>query len=112
LFTENIDVLLQYEKRQFRKTEFGEVWDEFVNGFVPENPLNWTHNEAEAAIAFIHSDDGNFGQNERLYGNRQLTTPDTTQSIFHVWHLLSHRTIPAHGSCMHIPGYDSPRSQL
>jgi hypothetical protein len=112
LFTENIDVLLKYQNKQFRKTEFGEVWDEFVHKFVPENPISWTHLQAEPDIVFIHSDDSNYGQNERLFGNQSLAAPETTQSIFHVWHLLSHGTIPVHGSCMHIPGYDFPRHRL
>lgn len=112
LFTENIDVLLQYENDRFRKTEFGDMWDEFVRGFVPEHPLSWTHGQAEPDIVVIHSDDSNYGQNERLFGNRSLTAPDSTQSVFHLWHLLSHGTIPAHGSCMHIPGYSFPRQQL
>ncbi|MCA0755931.1 hypothetical protein KP806_12810 [Paenibacillus sp. N4] len=112
LFTENIDVLLQYGDGRFRKTEFGDVWDEFVRGFVPEHPLTWTHRDADPDIVFIHSDDSNYGQNARLFGNRGLAAPDATQSVFHVWHLLSHGTIPAHGSCMHIPGYDFPRHRL
>lgn len=112
LFTENIDALLQNENGTFRKTEFGDVWDEFVRGFVPENPLSWTHLEADPDIVVIHSDDSNYGQNERLYGNRGLAAPAASQSVFHVWHLLSHGTIPAHGSCMHIPGFAFPRHRL
>lgn len=112
LFTENIDVLLQYDGGRFRKTEFGEVWHEFAHRFVPEHPLGWTHRDVDPDIVFIHADDGNYGQNERLYGNRTLPAPETTQSVFHVWHLLSHGTIPAHGSCMHIPGFDFPRHRL
>jgi hypothetical protein len=112
LFTENIDALLRYENSRFLKTEFGEVWDEFARKFVPEHPLEWSHSEANADIVFIHADDSNYGQNERLYGNRQLRAEDASQSVFHVWHLLSHGTIPAHGSCMHIPGYSFPRHEL
>ncbi|MBW7460567.1 hypothetical protein K0U00_41535, partial [Paenibacillus sepulcri] len=113
LFTENIDALMTYNKyRQFRKTEFGEIWDEFARRFVPDQPLNWRHSEADPDIAFIHADDSNYGQNERLFGNRRQPAPETTQSVFHVWHLLSHGTIPAHGSCMHIPGYVFPRHEL
>ncbi|QTH44469.1 hypothetical protein J4772_08775 [Cohnella sp. LGH] len=112
LFAENVDVLLKYEGGEFRKTEFGEVWEEFARKYVPENPLSWSHSEAEPDIAFIHADDSNYGQNERLYGNHGLTAGDEGKSVFHVWHLLSHRTIPAHGSCMHIPGYSFPRHKL
>jgi hypothetical protein len=116
LFTENVDVLLKFENNQFRRTEFGEVWNEFVRGFIPQHPLSWNHGQVDPDIVFIHSDDSNYGQNDRLFGNRELQESTTTlhgsQSIFHVWHLLSHGTIPAHGSCLHIPGYDFPRKWL
>jgi hypothetical protein len=112
LFAENVDVLLQYGQGRFRKTEFGEVWEEFTRQYVPSNPLPWGHLDAEADIAFIHADDSNYGQNERLYGNRELTAGEEGLSVFHVWHLLSHGRIPAHGSCLHIPGYTFPRHKL
>jgi len=112
LFAENVDTLLKYEHSGFRKTEFGEVWEEFARKYVPENPLPWSHLEAEPDIAFIHADDSDYGQNERLYGNRALTAGDEGRSVFHVWHLLSHGSLPAHGSCMHIPGYSFPRHKL
>jgi len=129
LFAENVDALLQYGQERwarqgqgqiqvqgqglaFRKTEFGEVWEEFARKYVPENPLPWGHLEAAPDIAFIHADDSNYGQNERLYGNHGLTAGEESASVFHVWHLLSHGRIPAHGSCMHIPGYAFPRHKL
>lgn|GEM_PF-519502 len=112
LFTENIDALARFDGTGFRKTEFGEVWDRFIREFVPAHPLAWGHREANPDIAIIHSDDSNYGQNERLYGNRRPAGAEHSTSIFHVWHLLSHGTIPAHGSCMHIPGYASPRAIL
>jgi len=112
LFTENVDVLLRYKDGLFLRTEFGEVWSEFVRDFVPNHPLSWSHRDAKADIAFVHADDSNYGQNERLFGNRTVPAPESTKSIFHVWHLLSHGTIPAHGSCMHIPGYNFPRHRL
>ncbi|MBD2846875.1 hypothetical protein IDH44_16890 [Paenibacillus sp. IB182496] len=112
LFTENIDVLLRYDGERFSRTEFGDVWASFVREFVPAHPLSWSHADADPDIVFIHSDDSNYGQNARLFGNRELEGTHESQSIFHVWHLLSHGTIPAHGSCMHIPGYTFPRQQL
>lgn len=114
LFVENIDVLLRHKPEGFMKTEFGEVWLQFVRKFIPENPLTWHHSQADPDIAVIHSDDSNYGQNERLFGNRTLQTQAITQSqsVFHIWHLLSRGTIPLHGSCLHIPGYDFPRHQL
>lgn len=112
LFAENIDVLLKHGANGFETTEFGEVWLEFVGKFVPEHPLTWHHSQAVADIAVIHSDDGNYGQNERLFGNRALAGPERSRSVFHIWHVLSRGTIPAHGSCMHIPGYDFPRHEL
>lgn len=111
LFVENVDVLLRFTGERFERTAFGEVWEAFVRGFVPAHPLTWSHREADPDIAIIHSDDGNYGQNERLYGDRG-SGPERSESIFHVWHLVSHGTIPAHGSCMHIPGFDFPRHRL
>ncbi|MGG4035975.1 hypothetical protein ABEV74_19995 [Paenibacillus cisolokensis] len=112
LFVENADAMLRYGDGKFRTTEFGEAWLDFTRGFVPAHPLAWSHAEAEADIAFVFADEGNYGQNARLLGNRSAPAPETTQSVFHVWHLLSHGTIPAHGSCMHIPGFDFPRHRL
>jgi hypothetical protein len=112
LFTENVDVLLRYSKGGFRRTEFGEVWQQFAREFMPANQLLWTHNQALADIALICADDGNYGQHARLLGNRTQAVPEETQSLFHAWHLLSRGTIPAHGSCMHIPGFDFPRHRL
>lgn len=112
LFVENIDVLMKHTSTGFETTEFGEVWKEFVRKFIPEHSLTWHHSQANPDIAIIHSDDGNYGQNERLFGNRTLGGLGGSQSVFHIWHLLSRGTIPAHGSCMHIPGYDFPRHEL
>lgn len=112
LFVENIDCLIHNTANGYRKTAYGEVWEEFVRKFVPENPLGWSHRDADPDIVVIHSDDSNYGQNERLFGNRTLTDVQASQSIFHIWHLLSHGTIPAHGSCMHIPGFDFPRHEV
>ncbi|MFC6456142.1 hypothetical protein [Paenibacillus vulneris] len=114
LFTENIDVLMQNTSNGFRTTAFGEVWKQFVRQFVPENPLAWHHLQADADIVVIHSDDSNYGQNERMFGNRALGKQSCphSESVFHIWHLLSRGAIPAHGSCMHIPGYDFPRHEL
>ncbi|WP_248927541.1 hypothetical protein [Paenibacillus hamazuiensis] len=112
LFAENIDVLLRHTPAGFEATEFGEVWKEFTGKFVPEHPLGWSHLEADPDIAVIHSDDGNYGQNERLFGNRELAGEEHSSSVFHIWHLLSRGTIPAHGGCMHIPGFEFPRHEL
>ncbi|MFC5653614.1 hypothetical protein ACFPYJ_31740 [Paenibacillus solisilvae] len=112
LFAENIDVLLHHRENRLVRTEFGEAWHRFVNDYVPRHPLVWRHDQASADIAVIHSEDSNYGQNARLYGNRELQVPESSKSIFPVWHLLSHGKIPSHGSCMHIPGYDFPRHVL
>ncbi|NOU96833.1 hypothetical protein GC093_26955 [Paenibacillus sp. LMG 31456] len=112
LFTENIDVLMKHTGSGFKRTEFGEVWKEFTGKFVPENPITWDHSQVDPDIVIIHSDDSNYGQNERLFGNPELVGSKGSQSIFQIWHLLSRGTIPAHGSCMHIPGYNFPRHEL
>ncbi|MGF7031756.1 hypothetical protein J2T17_002670 [Paenibacillus mucilaginosus] len=112
LFVENVDVLLRHSPQGFRQTEFGEVWEQFTRSFVPAHPLSWNHTRAEADIAVIHSDDANYGQNERSFGSRTFVSGEAQQSVFHIWHLLSRGTIPSHGSCMHIPGYEFPRHEL
>lgn len=112
LFTENADVLLTYGDSGFRNTEFGDVWQQFVREFVPAHPLKWTHQDAVADIVIIHSDDSNYGQNERPFGVRELSMPAESQSVFQIWHLISHGTLPAHGNNMHIPGFDFPRHEL
>jgi hypothetical protein len=112
LFAENIDVLLKYRDSNFIKSEFGEVWDEFIHKFIPENPLTWDFTMADPDIVIIHSDDSNYGQNARIFGSRTWDDVAPSQSIFHIWHLLSRGAIPAHGSCQHIPGFDFPRHVL
>ncbi|ULL17137.1 hypothetical protein DVH26_23455 [Paenibacillus sp. H1-7] len=114
LFVENVDVLMKHTSGGFVTTEFGDVWQEFVRRFIPEHPLHWHHSQAEADIVVIHSDDSNYGQNKWLFGNRTMDTADVTlsESVFAIWHLLSRGAIPAHGSCMHIPGYSFPRHEL
>lgn len=112
LFVENIDVLMRHSHLGFETTEFGDVWKEFTHKFIPEHTLSWHHSQANPDIVIIHSDDSNYGQNERLFGNRSLTDLGGSMSVFHIWHLLSRGAIPAHGSCMHIPGYDFPRHEL
>ncbi|MGG1514176.1 hypothetical protein ABE504_02105 [Paenibacillus oryzisoli] len=112
LFVENVDVLLHHKGNSFAKTAYGDVWERFVKDFVPNHPLGWTHHEASPDIVLIHSEDSNYGQNARLYGNRELEPAESTKSIFAAWHLLSQGSIPAHGSCMHIPGYTFPRHEL
>ncbi|WP_199614042.1 hypothetical protein [Paenibacillus alkalitolerans] len=112
LFVENIDVLLRSTGRGFEKTEFGEIWTEFARKYVPEHPLTWDYSQADPDIVIIHSDDSNYGQNKNLFGNRNLEADTHSQSVFHIWHLLSRGEIPPHGSCMHIPGFDFPRHEL
>jgi len=123
LFTEGSDVLLRFgpgggEGRhdggggRARLTEFGEAWRRFRRDYVPRHPLAWSHRDVSAGTAIIWTDNSNYGQNARLFGNRELAPGDGGDAIFRVWHLVSHGTIPAHGSCMHIPGYEFPRARL
>ena len=113
LFVENIDVLVRHRGAGFfEKTVHGEVWQEFVRDFVPRHPLQWTHRDARADVALVHADDSDFGRAARPFGNRAAIAPETSRSVFGAWHALSHGQIPAHGSCLHIPGYDFPRHRL
>lgn len=113
LFVENLDALLRHSRPDgFALTEHGEVWREFRESFVPSNPLHWSFAEADADIVLIHAEDSDFGRHAQPFGNRLATAPDTAASVFEAWNLLSHGTIPAHGSSLHIAGYDFPRARL
>lgn len=113
LFTENIDVLIRHlGEDRFARTEFGEVWDEFVRDFIPRNPLSWSFDQATADIALVHAEDSNFGRGTLPFGNRRATAPTESESIFAAWHVLSHGSIPPDGSCMHIDRYRFPRHTL
>lgn len=113
MFVENVDVLLQHSHEAgFELTEYGEVWREFREGFVPANPLHWRFDQADADIVLIHAEDSDFGRHTQPFGNRLATAPETAASVFEAWNLLSHGTIPAHGSSLHIPGYEFPRRLL
>ena len=112
LFTENVDVLARYDGDRFHRTEFGEVWAEFVRDFVPAHPLAWTFRDARPSTVLIHAEDSNFGRGIRPFGDRTRTADERSNSIFQAWHLLSRGTIPRHGSCLHIDGFPSPRKQL
>jgi hypothetical protein len=112
LFVENVDALLRNGPSGLAATEFGAVVETFARGFAPSHPLSWCHGDARPDVAVVASDDGYYGGKARPFGNR-LQEPDRRMtSVFEIWHLLSGGRIPAHGSCMHIPGYDFPRHQL
>ncbi|SEE95163.1 hypothetical protein [Ruania alba] len=112
MFTEGLDVLMQHTSEGFLASEYGQVWLEFVRSFVPANPLRWSFRDATATIAFIHAEDSNYGQDDRPFGQPDGRAPERSRSIFDVWHLLSHGSIPRNGTCMHIPGFEFPRHQL
>lgn len=113
MFVENVDVLVRHSlSAGFALTEYGEVWREFRADFVPANPLRWRFDQADADIVLIHAEDSDFGRHTQPFGNRLATAPDTAASVFEAWNLLSHGTIPAHGSSLHIPGYEFPRQRL
>lgn len=114
LFVENVDGLARHlGDGEFRATEFGEAWLEFVRDFVPANPVPWSHRDAAPRVALVHAEDSNFGRGDRPFGKRHDTAPERSHTVFQAWHLLSHGQIPAHGSVQHIPGFDDhPRSRL
>lgn len=112
LFTEAVDVLARYDGRGFRRTEFGEVWHEFTSRYVRDHPLRWTFRDARPSTVLIHAEDSNFGRGVRPFGDRDRSADERSDSIFHAWHLLSHGSIPRHGTCMHIEGFESPRARL
>lgn len=112
LFVENIDTLVTHDSGGFLKTEFGEVWSRFVREYIPATPVTWSHDQARADIVLIHAEDSDFGRHTQPFGNRLATAPAEASSVFEAWHLLSHGSIPAHGSCQHIPGYENPPRAL
>lgn len=113
LFVENVDALLRHDGGgSFARTEFGAVWEEFVRDFVPRHPLTWRFDEATADIAIVAADDSDFGRGHQPFGARDRTAPETARSLFQAWHALSGGSIPSHGSCQHIDGFDFPRHRL
>ena len=113
LFVENVDVLIRHlGTGRFERTAHGEAWSEFVRDFVPRHPLRWSHRDARADIALVHADDSDFGRGARPFGNRDATAPPTSRSVFEAWHAVSHGMLPAHGSCLHAPGYEFPRHRM
>lgn len=113
LFTENIDVLIHHRgDDRFERTEFGDVWDEFVRDFIPRTPLEWSFADVRPDIVLIHAEDSNFGRGVLPFGDRGAVAPEESLSIFAAWHVLSHGSIPPDGSCMHIDRYTFPRHSL
>lgn len=113
LFTENIDALIHHRgDDRFERTEYGDVWDEFVHNFVPLTPLKWSFADARPNIVLIHAEDSNFGRGVMPFGNRGTDAPGESWSIFAAWNLLSHGSMPLEGSCMHIDRYTFPRHSL
>jgi hypothetical protein len=94
LFTENVDPLCRFDGRSFRKTEFGDIHQEFVRSFIPEHPLDHSHRDFHPRVALVRSDDcdwnagGGFG-GHGLYGSLELQGNDATRSPFDAFHLLS-----------------------
>lgn len=57
MFTESIDPLAKNEDGLLVKTEFGEIYEEFIKKFVKENPRHYDHSMVDLDIVIIHSDD-------------------------------------------------------
>lgn len=116
LFAENIDPLAVYSEGGFEKTEFGDIFEEFIKKFIPENPRLYDHTMLEPEIVIIRSDDtdwsiaGGFG-GRGLYGSKSLHGDYKTQSVFKIFNLLSHGRIPESGISFWIPDYSFPTSK-
>ena len=83
LFTENIDVLIHHRGHdRFERTEFGDVWDEFVRDFIPLTPLEWSFADARPDIVLTHAEDSNFGRGTLPFGNRGASAPRASKSVF------------------------------
>lgn len=115
LFTENIDPLAIHTNNGFRKTEFGDIFEEFIKKFVPENPINYNHSMVDPDIVIIRSDDtdwnsdgGFFGRG--LYGSTTLKSNFKTSSVFQIFNLLSFGKIPVNGLTFWLDQYKFPSS--
>lgn len=105
MFTENVDILARYQKDGFIKTEFGEILNEFIHKFIPENPRFYNHSMADPDIVMIRSDDTAWGTEEHPYGNNSLTFDYKSKTSFKVFNLLSRGRIPANGITFFLPQY-------
>lgn len=115
LFVENIDGLVRYGSGGFRKTEFGEAFERFAKEFVPAHPLPYTYADASADIVVIRSDDGEItsapaGMGAKLYGG-DFPRDERTQSVFQVFHLLSHGTVTKNGITFFLPEFEYPAAK-
>lgn len=89
----------------FVKTEFGEIFDEFVHKFIPENPRFYDHSMADPDIVLIRSDDTEWGAEEHPYGNSSLTFDYKSKTPFKVFNLLSLGSISSNGIIFFLPQY-------
>ncbi|MFO7612107.1 MAG: hypothetical protein R6W99_06455, partial [Clostridia bacterium] len=97
MFTENVDILARYTTRGFEKTEFGEILEEFIKKFIPENPRPYSHAMADPDIVLIRSDDTEWGCEVHPYGNNALGFNHGSKTPFKVFNLLSRGLIPNNG---------------
>lgn len=118
LFVENVDPLARYSDHNgFALTEFGEIFREFIQDYVPNHPLPYRYSQAMADVALVRSDDALFDANggfsgHRMYGSHELDIDSSITSIFRAWHLLSHGHIPASGPIWLLPDGKSPKGHF
>lgn len=113
MYTENIDPLAVYNGQNFQKTEFGEVFEEFIKKFIPCHPRFYNHSMIQPDIVVIRSDDGVISDDGNfygrgLYGSLTLMSDHRTQSVFDVFYLVSHGTIPHNGVTFFLPQFQFP----
>ncbi len=107
MYVENIDILAHFKDSRFNQTEFGDVLERFVKDFVPAHRLTYSHRDARPDIALVRSDDSAWGMDDCLYGNTELSVTPSSASAFHVFHALSHGTIPINGITFFAPQFSS-----
>lgn len=105
IFTENVDILARHAENGFIKTEFGEVFEEFVHKFIPGNPRFYDHRMADPDIVMIRSDDTEWGAEEHPYGNSSLTFDYKSKTPLKVFNILSRGSVPANGILFFLPQY-------
>ncbi|QGQ94458.1 hypothetical protein EHS13_05845 [Paenibacillus psychroresistens] len=120
MFTENIDPLAVFQKNGFMKTEFGDIFEQFIKKFVPEHPRYYDHSMIEPDIVLIRSDDtdialtpasGVASVGGQLFGSADLPGNMMSQSAFQAFHLLSRGSLPANGNTFFLPQYEYPASR-
>ena len=76
IFVENIDALGRHLREGFVMTEFGRIFQNFKNHYIPAHSPDYSWREAKCDIAVIHSDDSYISKSGNFDGNGSFGSPD------------------------------------